>query len=85
MWGGDNWALVDVQIWVLTERPSDFQIERRYDDLTAEEVPPAYYTAIDAHYWLIGDNADPPSKDWRPLLTGPEVEVPRAGKEPNDG
>ena len=69
--GDDNWAAIDAQVAVLERRMSEANIFAEWgegDDVDDDGTNPIIDSAMDALAWAKGDDDEPCSVGWEPLL-----------------
>lgn len=71
--GDNNWAAIDAQIAVLTERLTQDQVRARHPEDGGDKLFLALIAADWMHGDLVGADDTPPSQDWP--CAGPELEL----------
>lgn len=66
--GDDNHASIDAQIEVLNNMFDDDDVYNNAEEPDGEWPQYVVDSALEAVRWLEGDNEEPPSDDWKPLL-----------------
>lgn len=67
---GDNRAAIDAQIAVLEGGWTENRIYDEFGDESAEEFEQNLLDeALNARQWMVGDETEPPSEGWKPLVS----------------